>query len=111
VRYKTLKADIEWAKAVKQRDNYTCQVSGKKYRPGDRGIQAAHIFSRRYKTTRHDPDNGVTLDTRRHLWAHHFPLEFHEWVKTWMGVERYEALKKKAMAIAYGGRMPQEVRS
>ena len=93
------KADIEFAKLIKDRDKWTCQRCGKVYVPKSRGLHAAHIFSRRFKATRHDPENALALDFGCHMWGHQNPLAFHEWVEEYLGSERYEALKAKAKKL------------
>jgi len=71
--------DKLWAEVIKLRDNYTCQRCGKKYKPGDRGLDAAHVVSRRYRATRYLPANGVALCTGCHLFLHARPDEFRRW--------------------------------
>ena len=84
--------DEAWAQAVKQRDLNVC------YRCGRRDdLQAAHIFTRSKRSTRWDLENGVCLCGGCHIfWAHRNPLEFYDWVKSWMGKERFEALQQRA---------------
>lgn len=93
---KTTAADRRWAKEVKARDRYICQRCGKAYPEGHRGIQAAHIFTRSRKATRLDPDNGLALCTGCHWWGHRNPHEFTEFVKDYMGEEKYEDLQKRS---------------
>lgn len=105
IRY--LKEDIAWSFAVRERDHWTCQRCGSRYppkKPGDgssrSGLDAAHIFSRRLKSLRHDLENGVSLCTGCHLsWAHYQPLEFREWVRIWMGHKKYDALMIRAKRV------------
>lgn len=53
----------QWAKAIKERDNYTCQVCKTDHRNSDpRAIQAAHILSKEnYPELKLDMMNGITL--------------------------------------------------
>jgi hypothetical protein len=95
---KLTKKDVEWAQLIKNRDNWTCQKCGKKYPPKWRGLHAAHIFSRRFKATRTDPENGIALCFGCHMWAHQHPLDFHEWIRERMGDE-YETLKASAKKL------------
>jgi len=89
--------DVKWADAVKSRANWTCERCGKWHGENDRGLNAAHVFSRRIKRTRCDPENGVALCTGCHLsWAHSHPLEFHAWARKHIGARRYDALKIRA---------------
>ncbi len=92
-------ADAKWSLAIRERDGYQCQRCEKFYPKKHRGLHAAHIFSRAIKRTRTDMDNGVTLCYGCHALFHREPLEFHEFVKEWMGEDRYEALSNKARRI------------
>lgn len=91
------KADIEWAKQVKERDHYTCQRCGAKHQ--SRGMHAAHIVSRRYKQTRHDLENGITLCFGCHMWAHQNPHEAIDFFMNHLGKDRYEQLRQKAQKV------------
>jgi len=53
----------EWAKAIKERDGYTCQVCNTNHKDSDpRAIQAAHILSKEnYPELKLDMMNGITL--------------------------------------------------
>lgn len=58
---------IEWAKIVKSRDNYCCQICDKN--GGD--LNAHHMFSwDQYHDLRYDIDNGVTLCHKHHMDFH-----------------------------------------
>jgi 5-methylcytosine-specific restriction endonuclease McrA len=52
-----------WSKAIKQRDNWTCQVCKKYHKDSDpRAIQSAHILSKEnYPELMLDSNNGLTL--------------------------------------------------
>lgn len=50
---------IKWSRAIKKRDNYTCQMCGLQSK---RGMEAHHVYSfTKYPSKRYDLDNGVTL--------------------------------------------------
>lgn len=56
----------EWRESVFQRDNYTCQVTGKKGR-----LVVHHIYSYdKYKELRLELDNGITVLEEVHLQFH-----------------------------------------
>lgn len=58
---------IEWAKIVKSRDNYSCQICDKN--GGE--LNAHHMFSwDEYHDLRYDIDNGVTLCYKHHMDFH-----------------------------------------
>ena len=96
------KRDREFAQLIKERDDFVCRKCYHGYSPGDRGIQAAHLFSRRYRATRWDPQNAFTLCTHCHLaWAHTRSLEFHVWARKELGDAVYEALAERAGALHF----------
>ena len=58
-----------------------------------RPVQAAHILSRRYKATRWDPWNGVSLCAAHHLWGHASPSQFRDWARFYaIGTDTYDRL-------------------
>jgi 5-methylcytosine-specific restriction endonuclease McrA len=66
----------EWSKQVKERDNYTCQISGKKFHNSDpRALQTAHILSKsNYPELKLDIMNGICLS----FWHHkNAPISSH----------------------------------
>jgi 5-methylcytosine-specific restriction endonuclease McrA len=70
---------------VFERDGHVCV----RCRDTKRGIQWAHIFSRRHKNLRWEPDNALTLCAGCHIFWHQYPLLAVDWFKTtWP--ERYE---------------------
>jgi len=101
--------DAAWSLAVRTRDNFTCQKCGTYHGPTTDGVvrsktrgglDAAHIFSRRFRATRWDIDNGISLCVGCHRgWAHTHPAEFLSWVKTRIGGGKFEALRMKARGL------------
>ena len=59
-------------------------------------LQCAHIFSRRYMSTRYDYNNAVCLCASCHFKAHAQPIEFAEFVKRYLGNKGYADLRRKA---------------
>lgn len=101
-------ADQRWAEEVKRRAGYRCEYDGTFYGKGHRGLHAHHIFSRAIKATRHDPENGVALCYGHHRgFAHRHPLDFHEWIRTLRGEERYISLQAGAKRPNIGLDMDQ----
>ncbi len=88
------KLDIAWAKKIKEMAG-ACAICGK-----ESFLNAHHIFSRRYMSTRWDLDNGITLCRGCHLYfAHQKYEEFRDIVVNHMGIEGFESLKQKAVQI------------
>jgi 5-methylcytosine-specific restriction endonuclease McrA len=64
------RADVMWARAVKERDGYICR------RCGLIGEDAHHVATRgRRPDLKHDLDNGLTLCRGCHNWCHANPVE------------------------------------
>lgn len=61
-------------RVVFERDGHKCCVTGR-----TDNLQWAHVYSRRYRSIRWDPDNSLCLNAGAHLNAHHQPLEFARW--------------------------------
>jgi hypothetical protein len=85
--------DIIWSRLIRDRDK-TCAVCGK------HGIQAHHIFSRSYNSTRWDLDNGIGLCYYHHIyWAHQKYEEFRKFIIDRIGDEKFEELRKHSQQI------------
>ena len=59
------------------RDGHKCRKTGSTAR-----LQWAHVYSRRYRSIRWDPDNSLCLSAGAHLWWHHQPVMAALW---WVG--------------------------
>lgn len=63
-------------------------------------LQCAHIYSRTYRSVRWDFLNLLSLCAGCHIgFAHKKPLEFAEWVREYLGDQKYFELKARANAI------------
>lgn len=59
-------------------------------------LQTAHIVPRTNKNLRWNTDNAVLLCYRHHIhWAHKNPLEFVDWVKTYMPIQYLFLMREK----------------
>lgn len=64
------KEDLQWAKAVRERDGNRCRWPGCDYE--SESIHAHHIHTRKQRPDlRHDPNNGASLCPRHHDELHH----------------------------------------
>ena len=77
---KLTKEDKEWAKAVKDRDNFICVICGEKER-----LNSHHIIVRENHLTKLDLNNGITLCPKHHFFcrqisAHNNPIGFFMWL-------------------------------
>ena len=55
------KADEVFSNYIRQRDNWTCQRCGKRYKPPTKALHCSHFFGRGRESTRYDPDNCIAL--------------------------------------------------
>lgn len=84
--------DTRWAKQIKERDNYRCRRCDRA--APDWKVEAAHIFSRRHKTTRTNLDNGLTLCVTCHRWGHENAGEWKSYVVSEIGQIAYHDLEQ-----------------
>jgi len=85
------KLDILFSKIV--REGKGCLRCGKKT-----NLHCAHIFSRRYMTTRWNLDNAIPLCYACHIfWCHRNPIEFTIFVTKILGEEKLEELRKLSL--------------
>lgn len=90
---------------VRERDDWTCQYSGKQFpdRKG-RDVHGSHFFSRIYLSVRYFPDNIVTLSAQWHDFVGKNPNAHVALVKRLLGDVRYEALcERKNRIYRYRG--------
>lgn len=86
--------DILFAQIIKYRDKRCVRCLR-----ADGKLECSHIYSRRHKGTRWDEDNAKLLCFKCHRWWHENPFEAVEWVRSWMGERRYNALRMRASKI------------
>lgn len=68
---------------------------GKCARCGNKqNLQCCHIFSRSYLGLRWLLENVLCLCAGCHFWGHANPILFAEWVREFLGEEKYEDLKE-----------------
>lgn len=91
----TVKAlDIMWSKIIHKKFDNRCAVCGAT------PCQAHHIFTRTYKSTRWDIENGIALCYKHHFFLAHSKFEeFRDFVIGFMGQEAYDKLKEKSKTI------------
>ena len=91
--------DDLWRDIVKQRAGFVCEYEScnkKTY------LNSHHIFRKRNMATRWDLDNGLCLCSGHHTLnnfsAHHSP-EFTDWIKKYLGEEKYNRIRDKSYTI------------
>lgn len=87
------KRDLLFSKLIRARDR-CCVRCGR----SDARLECSHIFSRRHAATRWDPDNAKALCFTCHRWWHENPADSGEWIKGYLGAEKLERVRLKAMA-------------
>jgi 5-methylcytosine-specific restriction endonuclease McrA len=92
--------DIKTSKAVRARDNWTCQRCGKQYPPNSQGLHAAHNFTRRTQATRHEMHNILALCFGCHQFIDSHAAEKETLFRLRFGNEAYD----RVAALAHGKR-------
>ena len=87
----TKRLDKLWSLAIRSRGR--CDFQSEKCSPQ---LQAAHIYSRKNRSTRWVLVNGLCLCVAHHFWAQQNPTEFGEFVIEKLGLDVYHELKKLA---------------
>jgi hypothetical protein len=91
-------ADIRFSRMIRERDRWTCQRCGKVYDPSSMGLHAMHMFSRRIKATRLDPENACAGCYGCHQYLDSHPNEKLAFFRERLGDERFDALSARAHA-------------
>lgn len=96
MKIKLNQADINFSKVIRERNSWTCEKCSKHYPEGNtRGLECAHIYSRRHYSIRFDPDNAFSLCTGCHMYFTGEPLEFAEWTKKQIGQGIIDIISEK----------------
>lgn len=87
--------DILWSKAVKERAGYKCEFCLRE----DLRLNSCHIVGRRYRGTRWDLQNGLSL-----CFPHHAEYDQHgpqakDIFNNLIGENRYDLLRMRAMEV------------
>jgi len=89
--------DTLWSKIIRKNFDNKCAVCGAT------PCQAHHIFTRSYKSTRWDIDNGIALCYKHHFYLAHSKFEeFRDFVVNLLGEEKYGELKAKSQILWKG---------
>ena len=107
---KVHESDRWFSKCVRQRDGWTCRKCHVSYPVGSRGLECAHIYGRRHKSIRHDPDNAVALCTHCHMTFTGEPIEFARWIESELGHGHVDLLiEKKNQITKYNKQLRAEI--
>jgi hypothetical protein len=93
-------ADAAFSQCVKVRVAGRCEASGREFPGADltgkaAGLECAHVYGRRAKSTRWFPDNAVSLSHGKHRYYTENPHEWIAFVAEKLGQERFERLRAK----------------
>lgn len=91
--------DCRFSKAVRQRDNWTCRRCGKQHAENSCGLHAAHLFSRRHKTTRWLLENSVALCYGCHRYIDTHPVARDSFAISEIGADAYELLRQVSQRL------------
>ena len=93
-------ADSWFSKCVRERASWRCEACGQQYSIDSQGLHCSHLFSRRHRATRWDPNNAVAHCYGCHSRLGGNPIEFARWIITYLGKEKAEKLERKKNTIA-----------
>lgn len=93
------KLDKIWADKIKQIGNYQCLKCGAK----NKKLEAAHIVGRNAYKTRWLLDNGLCLCFTCHQDYDQHRNFMDNWVKDWIGIEKWNELQELARPDKAGG--------
>lgn len=89
-------ADALFSRQIRERDDFTCQRCGAVYLPNSRGLHCAHMYTRRIKATRFDPDNACACCYGCHAFLDSHPYEKLMFFHARLGVLAFDALSARA---------------
>lgn len=89
-------ADNAFSLMIRERDGWTCRRCGARHHPNSRGLHCAHMFTRRIKATRHDPENALALCYGCHSFVDANPWEKAVLFREALGDEAFDALAARA---------------
>ena len=93
-------ADIAFSQFIRERDNFTCQKCNKVYPEGRRqGLHCSHFYSRRHQSTRYFSPNACAHCFSCHQYLGGNPIEFAEWIESYLGTEAAQALRERKNQI------------
>lgn len=92
----TKRKDVEFGALIRERDQF-CRRCG-----GNEVLQVAHVVSRRYHVTRHDPENAVLLCRACHMWQTHHPIEGDLFFDELLGEGHVLRMKHRAIGLPLG---------
>jgi hypothetical protein len=86
-------ADRRFSVQIRERDSH-CMRCGSQPKPG--GLHCAHMFTRRTRVTRFDPDNALALCYGCHQFVDSHAEEKQELWRSIIGDEKFDALAARA---------------
>ena len=95
-------SDGHFSDCIRIREDFTCEnPKCKKYIPeGDRyNAQCCHIVSRKFKSTRHSPNNCLMLCGNCHADFTADPVMFTTWLQTYLGQDHLDKLQQEKHRI------------
>jgi 5-methylcytosine-specific restriction endonuclease McrA len=87
-------ADRRFSQQIRERGGHRCQRCGSV--PAKGGLHCAHMFTRRTRATRFDPDNALALCYGCHQYVDSHAEEKQVLWRSVIGNERFDALAARA---------------
>lgn len=107
---KRTEADRWFSLCVRERSEWACEYCGGKYERGAQGLHCSHLWSRRHKAVRHDPDNAFAHCFGCHQRLGGDPAVFVSWARGVLGESRFECLAERHRGIRkWNKRLEKEI--
>jgi len=96
------KHDKTFSDYIRDRDDWTCRRCGRVFGlingKRERGLTCSHFWERRRSRTRYDKDNCISLcfPGCHTLWEHEKQGDYQTFMLTWLGKDRFDALRERA---------------
>ncbi|CAN8141902.1 Bacteriophage Lambda NinG protein [uncultured Thiomicrorhabdus sp.] len=88
-------ADTWLSKCVKLAASYTCEKCGAVHDESSKGLHSHHVVPRNVRRLRWYKGNLICLCFKCHRWAHDYPYESGDWIKSNLGKGAFELLMEK----------------
>lgn len=109
MKIKVTKLDKVASYLCRKRDGYRCRRCGKKHKENSRGLHAAHIIPRRYKSIRWHLDNLISLCFGCHRWFDENKWDSIRWIEKELGEDKVNWLRSQALIPFRGDYFKWEV--
>ena len=104
-------ADKYFSLCIRERNNWTCEYSGKYFPEGSRqGLHCSHYVGRANYSTRFDPRNAFSHSYHSHAKLGGDPIEFNIWVVDYKGGSLIDYLITQKRDISLGKAIKKSIK-